>query len=172
MHYRRWQRYGDCNIVHKPANGTLVKWLEENVSYHGDGCLQWPFGRTVSGYGALKKPNGQSTTAARMMCEMAHGPAPSPKHEAAHSCGKGDEGCVNPKHLRWATTIENHADKVEHGTLLRGTALKHSKLTEDDVREIRRSSQSLSTRQMAERFGVSHSTITRTQRRECWAWLD
>lgn len=172
MHYRRWQRYGDCNIVRKPANGTLNKWLEEHKDYQGDECLAWPFGKTISGYGAVKGPGGKSTTAARQMCQMVHGPAPTPKHECAHSCGKGDEGCVNPKHLRWATTVENHADKVEHGTLIRGTAVKSSKLSESDVREIRRLSHSLRVGQLAKRFGVAHSTIIRAQQRDSWAWLD
>jgi hypothetical protein len=33
-----------------------------------------------------------------------------------HSCGNGDKGCVNPKHLRIGTPSENNADTLEHGT--------------------------------------------------------
>lgn len=50
------------------------------------------------------------------MCELVHGAPPTPDHEAAHSCGKGHEGCIHPKHLSWATHSENQLDRREHGT--------------------------------------------------------
>jgi hypothetical protein len=34
--------------------------------------------------------------------------------QAAHSCGQAS--CVNPAHLRFATAVENAADKNIHGT--------------------------------------------------------
>lgn len=33
------------------------------------------------------------------MCELVYGKPPMPKHQAAHNCGKGNLGCINPKHL-------------------------------------------------------------------------
>lgn len=50
------------------------------------------------------------------MCQKAHGDPPSPKHDAAHSCGRGHEGCVNPNHLSWKTKKQNQADRITHGT--------------------------------------------------------
>ena len=48
----------------------------------------------------------------RVVCEEAHGPPPSPKHQAAHATLSGCFGdlCVAPHHLRWATNRENQAD--------------------------------------------------------------
>lgn len=64
--------------------------------------------------------DGRTHTVSRLVCEYINGKAPSPEHEAAHNCGKGHEGCVNPLHMRWATRAENFSDKVIHGTSMRG----------------------------------------------------
>jgi hypothetical protein len=64
----------------------------------------------------MQVDSGHFERATRVMCKLAHGPAPTPKHHAAHSCGKGHEACINPKHLRWATPRENAADAKLHGT--------------------------------------------------------
>jgi hypothetical protein len=86
--------------------GALVaqsEWPEE--------CVDWPYARNPDGYGNLHvAPGGPWKAAHRYACEQAHGLPPTPKHEAAHSCGRGASGCVNPRHLRWATSAENKAD--------------------------------------------------------------
>lgn len=46
--------------------------------------------------------------AARVMCEIIHGPAPTPTHEASHLC-EDEWLCVNPDHLIWETKQENMA---------------------------------------------------------------
>jgi hypothetical protein len=62
----------------------------------------------------------------RVMCEIAHGPKPAPGFVAAHTCGKGREGCVNPRHLRWASQKENMADKLLHGTSNRTASMQQN----------------------------------------------
>lgn len=44
--------------------------------------------------------------AARVMCEIVHGPAPTPEHEASHLC---DDNwlCICPDHVIWETPSEN-----------------------------------------------------------------
>ena len=83
------------------------------------------------------------------MCELAHGEAP-PRYEAAHSCGRGHLGCVNPRHLRWATSKENKADMIVHGT-------RPAKLSAEQVRTIRLGAVPLA--DLAHRFGVSLNHI-------------
>jgi hypothetical protein len=46
------------------------------------------------------------------MCELIHGPAPTPEHEASHLC-EDEWLCVNPDHLIWETKKENMARQWE-----------------------------------------------------------
>lgn len=86
----------------KRGEGKTIKWLRAHTDYSHDWCLIWPFVSKLHGYGQFGYL-GKNYYAHRFMCELAHGPAPSPLHEAAHSCGRGHEGCVNPQHLSWKT---------------------------------------------------------------------
>jgi hypothetical protein len=54
----------------------------------------------------------------RIVCKEFHGAAPSPEHQVAHGDGNGINN--NKDNLRWATPVENEADKVLHGTNLAG----------------------------------------------------
>jgi hypothetical protein len=54
------------------------------------------------------RPNPKNFNAARVMCELIHGPAPSPEHEASHLC-EDEWLCINPDHLIWETKKENMA---------------------------------------------------------------
>lgn len=152
-HYYRWSRNGDP-LGGRASQGTPMKWLTEHAQYKDDDCLIWPFRRGGRGYAYLA-----DGPASRVMCEIAHGKAPSLGHEAAHSCGKGHFGCINPQHLRWATKQENESDKHNHGTRLVGSQLPWAKLMESQVREIRRLKGQFSQPEIAARFGVSKSTI-------------
>lgn len=170
-HYRRWLRHGDPNSGHA-SPGAGLRWLESHLAHDGEDCLIWPFGRLANGYAFVRRQNsGSVTTAARLKCEKVHGLAPSELHDAAHSCGKGHEACVHPQHLSWKTPTENHADKYVHGTMVRGEAVKHAKLTEDNVREIRTLAGTASQRVIGKKFGVSAGTIRRVILRLDWGWL-
>lgn len=114
---------------------------------------------------------GKKTTAPRYMCEVSHGLPPSDAHDAAHSCGQGHNGCINPKHLRWATRTENNNDKIIHGTIMRGEMVPTSRLTAQDVLSIRELASSHSGRQIAEMFGIGQATVQHILHRRTWAWL-
>lgn len=171
-HYRRWWRHGDA-LAGNAAHGEAEKWLVAHKDHQGDECLKWPFLISETGYGLIRG-RGRSgvTTASRRMCEIANGPPPFDFYQAAHSCGKGQEGCVNPKHLSWKTPSGNHADKIGHGTMLRGTAVKSAKLSEDDVRAIRALAGKESQRATGRRFGVGCGAVRKIQLRLDWAWLE
>lgn len=144
------------------GTGRGIKWMLAHVSYQGDDCLIWPFARG-DGYGNIGY-YGKIYRSHRFMCKLAKGEPPTPKHQAAHSCGNGRNGCVNPRHLSWKTNGENQLDRRKHGTVARGGRQKdgtygHPKITPEQDAQIRELSKTMTQMQLAEMFGVTHSTI-------------
>lgn len=139
------------------GQGRGYAWLMAHVNHQGDECLIWPFYRLMpGGYGTFGHL-GELYYAHRYMCEQAHGPAPEGQH-AAHSCGKGSEGCVNPRHLSWKTVSENLKDRRRHGTQA-GSKGHVSHLTDQQIAEIRSLKGKMSQYAIAEKFGVSRGCI-------------
>jgi hypothetical protein len=124
-------------------------------------CVIWPFQRDQSGY-AKSERRGQARNVCRELCRLRHGSPPWPHYEAAHTCGNGHLGCVNPDHLKWKTPRDNAADKVAHGT--RGK----THVTAEIVLEIRRLAPSMTYRDLADQFGLSGTSISRIVRRAAW----
>jgi hypothetical protein len=148
-----------------------VRWIDEvAVPYKGDDCLTWPFCKEVNGRCRIKI-DGRRPFVNRVVCEKAHGPAPSDLHHAAHSCGKGHLSCVNPRHIYWATPKQNQNDRYIHGTHCRGEKSGMVKLSVADVIAIRHMSD-LSTRAVASKFGVTGAAISCIRNGKSWAWLE
>ena len=167
-HYKRLRRHGDP-LGGRTGKGECLEYLEMTVlNYLGDDCLPWPFARDQNGCGKVWA-NGRLHYASRYVCERAHGSPPSPRHEAAHSCGNGRLGCVNKRHLRWATPTENQADKILHGTTNRGSRHGMSKITEQQVREIRSLVGQISIAAIARKFGISRSHTSNIASRKEWS---
>jgi hypothetical protein len=152
----------------KRGGGQAVKWLVNMRSYAGHDCLIWPFSRLKSGYGNFGV-DGRQFYAHRFMCELTHGPAPSRKHVAAHSCGRGSDGCVNPTHLSWKTQLENERDKAIHGrnawTRRNG---KRYKLTALEVAKIRSLEGKKTVTELEAMFGVTRSNIRKILQGKSW----
>jgi hypothetical protein len=169
-HYRMWRHNGDP-LVRGTAPGEAQRYLEHVVMpYDGDGCLIWPFAKSGGGYGAMQD-EGQMHPVSRIVCIRAHGPPPTPRHEAAHSCGRGHLGCVAKRHVSWKTAVENTSDKHLHGTVRKGTSHPNAKLTEADVREILRLNGEKSHTEIAAQFGIGQSYVSRIVRGEAWGHL-
>lgn len=171
-HYTRWSRRGDPEApLRKTADGTLANFILANVSYAGDECLIWPFVKYKNGYGFLNYKE-KRWGASRLMCTLVNGPPPSDRHETAHSCGKGHLACIAPKHVTWKTPIENQADRIVHGTTMRGSQCPQAKLTERDVENIiRRLNRGETQQSIADSFGVAQTTIAGINNGKGWGWL-
>lgn len=129
------------------------------LAHMHDDCPKWPFARGRGGYGRVQH-EGRVIDVHRLVCELTHGPAPSPRHVAAHLCGKGADGCFGAGCIVWKTKSENQADRLLHGTANVGEAAYQSKLTDQQIAEIRAMAGSLAHREIAERFGISRSYVT------------
>jgi hypothetical protein len=136
-------------------------------------CLIWPYAKSTDGYGCIVI-DGRRCIVSRLVCESTHGPSPTDTHQAAHDCG--NSSCCNPTHIRWKTPKENCADKIIHGTNVGnykpkfGESNGRSLLTRDQVMAIRGSTAE-PRRKLADRYGVSVSTIAAIRARQNWTWL-
>lgn len=143
-----------------------LKWLLEHVGYQGDECLFPPFRASQGGYHYFMA-DSVVQSAHRWMCEQAKGPPPSPAHHAAHSCGRGDQGCLNPNHLDWKTNSQNQLDRRAHGTAKGGKGNRW-KLTPEKVAEIRAQKGKEAIKSLADRFGVKDATIRQILAFKIW----
>ena len=72
------------------------------------------------------------------------------------------------ENLYWGTQKENMADAARHGTLRRGEKIPWSKLLENDVCIIRDLKGKVPQAELAARFGVGQSQISRIQNHREW----
>lgn len=160
-HYNRLISRGTASpdVPIRTSPGSREEFIRGVVlNYEGDDCIIWPFSRNKRGYGRISR-DGKQHNAHHIVCMEAHGEPPSPSHESAHSCGRGHEGCVTKRHLRWATRAENHADKIVHDTHNRGERHARSKLTDAQAAEIRERKGQATCAALAQEYGVAPSTV-------------
>lgn len=166
-HYLRQYKTGSVELLRNPP-GAGREWIQAHVGYTGDDCLIFPFWPVRSAMAV----DTISITTERYMCLLAHGDPPTDdRYETAHSCGNGHLNCLNPKHLRWATSTENKADMQKHGTVQRGNRAAYSALTEDDVQVIRQLLRNSTHAEIAEMYGVHRATITAISNEISWSWM-
>lgn len=121
------------------------------------------------GYRVMKlRSEGRSANAMvhRLVLEAFVGPAPL-GHEACHGIsGVSDNSLGN---LRWDTKLANHADRIEHGTSLRGKLIPR-KLTAALVRTIRLAD--ATDEWWARRLHVTSTTIFHARTGKTWRHVD
>lgn len=166
-HYKRFRQYGDPLHEYRGPARTFLE--DVAVIFKGDECLIWPFARSV-GYARIRI-DGKCHNVSRLVCEMTNGAPPTDTHQAAHSCGNGHLGCVNPMHLRWATPAENNADRFLHDTVLFGEDAPGAKLSEDQVREIQALKGKRPQIRIAKDFGISAGHVSYIQNQKTWRHL-
>jgi len=138
------------------------QWLDDHKGYQHDYCLIWPFARESRvGRGIIgSNGSGRSQWAHRVMCEMVNGPPPTPKHQAAHTCGNGDQGCVNPNHLKWRTNSENQLERYRvHGRGNPNANGFKGRFTPEQITRMRSQYGEFTQVKLAEMYGCSLGTV-------------
>lgn len=154
----------------RAPDGAPRRLLGRALESDTDDCIDdWPYA-IEHGYPVLFI-EGSKRRANRWVCRLAHGEAPAEDSHAAHGCG--NSRCLNPRHIRWATPAENHADKVAHGTIPRGESHPAARLTEADVRTIKAAlAAGRSGAAIAREYGVSHSLVSQIKSGLKWRHVD
>lgn len=166
-HYKKWSG-GDNSINPLQSSfGRTKRWIEDHKNYNGNDCIVWPFARNKRGYGNIYF-KGVYTVASRVMCIKAHGEPESKLMEAAHSCGNGVEGCMNPKHLSWKTHTENENDKNKHKTRYRGSDCSFSKYDWPLIRSIRADSKEMRNKDIAEKYNITRQMVSNITLNKSW----
>lgn len=134
-----------------------------------NGCWLWK-GATSKGYGRLGIGH-KMTSAHRFSWELRNGLIPSGQ-QVLHKCDI--RRCVNPDHLFLGTQDDNMKDCASKGRTDRTKKVKgqqhpSARLTSEQVLEIRALSASGALqRELALRFGVVQTLISKIVRREGW----
>jgi hypothetical protein len=155
----------------KPHSSNLL-YLFKSIEAHGDSdeCLEWPRGRFHDQYGAIKLA-GKTCHVHRVAFSIYKGNPGNQK--ILHTCD--NPPCYNLKHLFKGTPKKNSEDMVRKGRQSRGEKNNLSKLTEEQVREIRRLYKHgiwrSGAKAIARRFGVDRHTVTAIARGSTWSHL-
>lgn len=142
----------------KQHGGRKAAWIRRHVDYQDEECLIFPFPLHKDGYGTLGL-NYKVLYAHRFMCTLTHGDPPTGQHQAAHSCNRGNDGCVNPQHLSWKTPGENHKEAIWHPKIKVGVEAAK------DIRDMKGIEDVSVT---AERHGIAEITVRQIQAGRMW----
>ena len=149
------------------GEGKAIPWLRAHVGHQGEGCLIWPFARLYNGHGNFGH-EGKTYRAHQYMCRLVHGDPPTPKHEVAHSCGRGHDACVHPLHVSWKTRAENQAERYIHRP--KPGFRKRYRITTEQVAEIRALRSQKTLRELAAMYDMSEGNISNIVARRTWRW--
>lgn len=148
-----------------------VKRFWDKVAIGGENeCWAWTAGLRGKGYGSFWL-DGKTRKTNRVAYKLANGPIPEGLH-VLHTCDNCL--CVNPDHLWLGTHADNMDDRQARDRQAKGESVGTSKLTREQVVEIRErySAGGATQAALGEEYGVSSSLVGRVVRRECWGHVE
>lgn len=136
-------------------------------------CWNWTGSKDTYGYGHMKV-GAKLVLIHRLSYEIYRGSIPDTLH-VLHKCD--NRACANPAHLFLGTNADNVADKIIKGRqprrpniANRGSGNGYAKLSESDTMAILKAN-NVSQRELADRYGVSITQISRIRSGKRWQHL-
>lgn len=165
-YHRRW------NAIHRPPKGrirpqsvSLMEWIDRHLSApDASGCRVWTLKRDQQGYG-VTWTGGRKVRVHRAVWVHANGPTDL---IVCHHCD--NPPCGELAHLFSGTSADNSRDMAKKGRSLRGAKNPNTKLTPQQVEEIRRlyATGDYTLRNLAPLFGVGKSMVSYIVRGANW----
>ena len=149
-------------------------WSYVDRSAGPDACWPWTRSKLKFGHGQIGGQSGDVRwmyPSHRVAYALHHGLVPEGQC-VLHHCD--NPPCCNPKHLFLGTRVDNMADMNAKGRhnyrTHRGTDHGNAKLTDGDVREMRRAYAAKEATQcgLATRFGLTQATVWAILHRKTW----
>ena len=168
MHDQRQKRTGTTD---SPVRSLAERFWAMVDRGEPDECWLWTGAKKAGGYGVMRpagKRTGPTVKAHRVSLELAG--VDIAGKIVRHKCD--NPPCVNPHHLETGTHADNIADALSRGRIPLGSARTTSKLTEEQVQEIRHlRSLGLQYKEIVPRFGVTSGTVGHIIRGSTWSHL-
>lgn len=122
-------------------------------------CILWTKAKNKAGYG-ITWANNKWEYAHRAVVNASKGDV------VLHTCD--NPSCVNPEHLIIGTHKQNSFDMVRKNRQAKGEQAGNSKLTQEQVTEIRKLKQKLSSRKVASLFSISKTNVLDIWNNKIW----
>ena len=153
-----------------PAKNTEAKFWAHMTPEPNTGCWLWTGATHHAGHGTVSF-GGRYWQTHRLAWTLVNGSIPGGAF-LCHRCNVS--GCCNPAHLYVGDARSNYADARTSDRHTRGERIGISKLTDEDVGEIRstyrfRDKSGRDARGLAVKYGVHHETIYKALRGATWS---
>ena len=173
------KKIGKASKGRKLSEETKRRMRESQRKRHGDpvkrfwskvdktdpnSCWIWTAYIGPRGYGRVGWKGSPTARAHRVAYEITFGPIPKGMI-IMHTCD--NKKCVNPAHLSLGTQLDNMRDAAIKEPV--GSYNKQSKLTKEEVKEIRTLAKSgIAQKEIAKRYSMSQSTISDIVNQKIW----
>ncbi len=138
----------------------LLEVLNSKTIVNENGCFEWRGSTAGLGYGVIHW-GGKNVYIHRLMYEHAYG---KPANVLRHTCD--NPRCWNLQHLVDGTHMDNTKDKIRKGRNFFANGYCNSKLTEQEVREIK--SSTLSKAELSKKYQISLGAINNILKGVTW----
>ncbi len=160
-HYRRLKNTGTTKIRIRSREDRCWEQVHQC-----DNCWTWVASTDKEGYGNFKVKR-KRCRAHIVSWEIHKGRIPAGMC-VLHKCD--NPPCIRPEHLFLGSVKDNSADMVTKGRSTKGTRNPHAKLTEADVRNIRKryATTSITQRELSAEYGVVQQQISHIVNHKKW----